>query len=354
MPGSTATKTQTQTQTQHTTPKPTGPDKARPAAKPRPGTRHGRPTEPRTPVADLVPGTPVNELYVVSEVHLRQGGKTGAYLTFRLRDATGAVPAVYWPADVGEAEEVFEELDEGAVVRVKGDVVSYRERTEVRIAAPNGGVSPVQHSRIDPEPFVPTSSVSERELRDAVEVRIGLISDPHLRRLLRSLFADKERADAYFRLPARLTGPHAHLRGLAEEAVETARIAGAAAGSIPGLDRDLVTAAALFAPAGAILAYAEAGLAHEETTTGVLLPSHVLAADLAVGAAREAASIPVSILQRLRHVLVREPEVPRYGWSSGPDAILPETVVLHHALRMSRTVPEAKAGFERRIGDDDN
>lgn len=313
-------------------------------------TAQSAPAALRTEVGDLIPGASVNELFVISDVQLRQGGKTGSYLTFRLSDATGTVPGVYWPADIGEAEEVLREIPDGGVVRIKGDVVSYRERTEVRVTAPNGGISPYEGTRLDPTPFVPTSNVTEKELRDAVEVRVGLIADPHLRRLLRAFFADKERAEAYFTLPARLTGPHAYLRGLAEEAVEAARISGAAAGSIPGVDRDLVTACALLAPAGAILAYEEQGLAHEETRAGLLLPRSVLSADLALRAAREAASIPVATLDRVRHVLIREPEVVRWGWSSGPEALLPEAVVLHHALRMSRTVPEVHAKLERKEG----
>lgn len=304
-------------------------------------------------VAELIPGVLVNDLYVVSDLQLRQGGKTGSFVTFRASDATGTVRGVYWPQEPDEAETLMEELEEGGVARIKGDIVSYRDRTEIRVAAPTGGISAFAGKRLDPEPFVATSPVSEKELRDAIEVRIGLVADKQLRRLLRAFFADKERADAYFRLPARLHGAHSHLRGLAEEAVEAARVAGAAAGSIPGVDRDLVTTAALLAPAGAILAYEELGLAHENTRTGLLMPHRLLAADLAAQAAREANGIPNAVVQRLRHILVREPEVPRWGWSSGPDALLPETVILHHALQMSRLVPEVRAVNERRMSADD-
>lgn len=305
----------------------------------------------RLNVADLLPGTLVNELYVISHLELREGGKTGRFVTFRAQDATGSVRGVYWPAEPEEAEALVRELDGGHVARIKGDVVSYRDRTEIRVAAPTGGVSSYEGKNVDPAPFVPTSAVGEKELRDAVEVRIGLVADKHLRRLLRAFFADKERADAYFRLPARLHGPHSHIRGLAEEAVEAARIVGAAAGSIPGLDRDLATAAALLAPAGAVLAFNELGLAHEATRAGLLMPHRLLAADLATLAAREATSIPATTVQRLRHVLVREGEVPRWGWSSGPETLLPETVILHHALEMSRRVPEVRAVNERRLQD---
>jgi 3'-5' exoribonuclease len=295
----------------------------------------------RNNVVDLIPGTTVNELFVIHDLQLRQGGKTGQYVTFRLKDATGALRGVYWPEESGEAEAFLEEIREGAVVRVKGDVVAFRGQSEVRVTASGGGVSPFMGSRLDPEPFIPTSGVSQRELRDAVEVRLGLIGDRHLRRILRAFFADKDRANAYFSVPARLNGPHDYLRGLAEEAVETARIAGAAAASVPGIDRDLVTAAALFAPAGALLAYEEAGLTHEATRDGMLLPLHILSADLATQAAREAGSVPEHTIQRLRHVLLREGEAPRLGWANGPDAVLPEAVVLHHALQISRMVPQA-------------
>lgn len=301
----------------------------------------------RTDLNDLLPGTTVNELYVVHDLQLRQGGKAGQYVTFRLKDATGTLRGVYWPTEPGEAESMMEEIQEGMVARVKGDVVAYRGQTEIRVSAPGGGMSPFMGTRLDPEPFIPTSGVSERELRDAVEVRLGLIGDRHMRRLLRALFADKKRAAAYFSLPARLTGTHSYLRGLAEEAVETARIAGAAAASVPGVDRDLVTAAALFAPAGAVLAYEESGLTHEATQDGLLLPMHVLAADLATRAAREAGSIPENTIQRIRHVLLREGEAPRLGWANGPDTVLPETVVLHHALQISRSVPEAQERMTR-------
>lgn len=305
------------------------------------------PRQARTNIEDLLPGTAVNELFVVSELQMRQGGKTGQYVTFRLKDATGALRGVYWPSEPGEAEALLEEIGDGVVARVKGDVVAYRGQTEVRVSSPNGGMSPFVGTQIDPSPFVATSGVSERELRDAVEVRLGLIGDRHLRRLLRAFFADKQRARSYFTLPARLTGSHAYLRGLAEEAVETARIAGAAAASVPDVDRDLVTAAALLAPAGSLLAYEESGFTHEATQDGLLLPLHVLAADLAARAAKEAGSVPVDTVKRLRHVLLREPEAPRLGWTNGPDTVLPETLVLHHAIQISRKVPEAQESVDR-------
>ena len=305
----------------------------------------------RATVADLQPGTTVNELFVLSDLQVRQGGKTGRYVTFRAADATGSIKGVFWPAEAGEAEGLLEEVEEGAVARIKGDIVSYRNQTEIRVSAPAGGISAFAGPQLDASAFVATSPMSERELRDAVEVRIGLVADKSMRRILRAFFADKERAEAYFQLPARLSGAHAHLRGLAEEAVEVARIAGAAAASIPGVNRDIVSTAALLAPAGAILAFQELGLAHEETKDGVLLPRHVLAADITARAAKEAGSVPIEIVQKLRHVLLREPEVPRWGWSSGPDTLMPETVILHHALKMSQLVPEVTEALKRREPD---
>jgi 3'-5' exoribonuclease len=292
----------------------------------------------RVNVTDLVSGTEVDELFVVTDLKLRAGGKAGHYVTFRLADATGNARGVFWPAESGEAESFVAGMEDGAVARVKGDVVSFGGRVEVRVSAPRGGISPWRGKPVDPELFVAASAVSERELRDAVEVRIGLIGDRHLRRSLRAFFADKERTAAYFESPARLEGSHSYVRGLAEEAVEVARVAGAAAASIPGVDRDLVTAGAILAPAGAILAFERNGLRYWWTALGRSLPLAVLSADLVVKAAREAGDIPAEVVARWRHVILGEREVPEFNVSGGEVLLSPEAVVLHHVLAMSRMV----------------
>lgn len=159
-----------------------------------------------------------------------------------------------------------------------------------------------------------------------------LVSRPHLESSPEA--PSKNTAKDCLRFPASPTHHHAYRRGLAQTAVETARIAGAAAASIPGVDRDLLPAAALLAPAGSLLGIQEDGLGGTPTRDGALLHPGYLAAQIAAKAAREAGGIPEDTGSRLQHVILT---ATGYG-GSGP--VLCESITLRHALVISQQVQQ--------------
>lgn len=300
----------------------------------------------RTTVAGLVAGQAVDDVYMVSDVQLRKGGRTGTFVTFVLSDVTGRVGGVFWPDEDGQSEAVMKAIEDGHAVRVVGEAVSYRDEVEVRVNAPAGEIRPFEGTEPLASELVLGSWYSEKELRDAVEVRIGLVGDKHLRRILRAFFADPTRAEAYFRFPARLEGPHSYVRGLAEEAVEASRIAAASAGSVRGLDRDLLSAAGLLAPVGVLVAMEEHGLEFRRSKQ-FLLPDAVLAGDLVRQAAREVSTVPGPVVERLVHVVFWGLRLAVRQEGGAQEDMLPEAAALGHILALSREVA-SMAGREGR------
>ena len=104
---------------------------------------------PRTFVKQLtVPGTVVEQVFQVPAKSLRTSRKGSLFITARLRDRTGEVPAVMWDA----TEALFAAIPQDGYALVQGRVDTYNDAPQVVIEA----MRPARDDEVTLADFLPT------------------------------------------------------------------------------------------------------------------------------------------------------------------------------------------------------
>ena len=96
-------------------------------------------------VSQLKLGTVVDDCFAVKfkkpPVAYR-GGKAGKWFTVQVADKTGEIPLKYWGTDNNKTQKIFDEIDSGSVVFVKGRVSEYNGNLDISVNAYEGVVEP--------------------------------------------------------------------------------------------------------------------------------------------------------------------------------------------------------------------
>ena len=185
---------------------------------------------------ELIPGTPYEGLFIVVRKSLlttRQGNPYGVVVLMREgMEVEGKV----WDG----AEGVLGEINEGMVVRVRGQVEQYQGRIQLVV----GSIVPVPD--VAPAELMPRAPVPEAELTRRLVELVRWVNHKGLRQLLEGLFIrDKEFWEAFRQAPAAKAAHHAYVGGLLEHTVGVAEAAKAIARCYPQLDGQLLVAGAL-------------------------------------------------------------------------------------------------------------
>jgi 3'-5' exoribonuclease len=214
-------------------------------------------------IATLAPGDEIDAVFACTRKD-RLTARTGtSYLALQLRDQTGTIEArAFRDADV-----LAGRFERGDLVRVRGRVERFRDALQVEVAAVE------RAAESDPAAFLPTAYRDVDELDGFLEHLAREVYDPGLRALLESLLADTSLRAEWRRAPCSRGGHHAYLGGLLEHTVAVAHLAHELCTIHPGLDSDLLIAAALVHDIGKTREFtygAEIGLTEEGRLLGHL------------------------------------------------------------------------------------
>lgn len=157
--------------------------------------------------------------------------------------------APFWPEDLRKLEGITR----GAVVSIRGEIASYRERRQLRVAQ----IRPLPREGVAWSALMPSVSDITGYWTDLDRWR-GDIVAPRLRTVLDLFYEDPTFRQAYGECPASLNGHHARLGGLLQHTWEVCRIGREIAES-SSADRDLVVAGALLHDIGKLESYTWAG-----------------------------------------------------------------------------------------------
>jgi len=213
-------------------------------------------------IARLGPGDEVDGVFACTRKD-RLTARTGTpYLALELRDRTGTIEArAFRDADV-----LAGRFERGDLVRVQGRVERFRDALQVEVAA-------IARAEADPAAFLPTAYRDVDELDGFLEHLAREVYDRGLRALLDSLLSDASLRTEWRRAPCSRGGHHAYLGGLLEHTVAVAHLAHELCTIHPGLDSDLLIAAALVHDIGKTREFtygAEIGLTEEGRLLGHL------------------------------------------------------------------------------------
>ncbi len=253
----------------------------------------------------------------------------GFMFEFRLADRTGQMTAKYWGGeDRPKVQSLQESLVRGDVLRVVGEVGEYRSQLELSVSEKDGGmVARALPEEYDISDFVPTVE-GIPELRSRLLGFIPEIEEPHIERLLRSVFEDDEFMDAFCRSPASIQLHSAAVGGLIHHTVNVVEICSKMLQLQPGLDRDLVLAGAMLHDIGKTRSFTvTTNINH--TPEGNMLGHIVVGDELLLDRLRSIDGFPPELELKLRHILASHHG--RREWGSPVEPMMPEALLVHEA-----------------------
>jgi len=297
---------------------------------------------PRTFVKQLtVPGTVVEQVFQVPEKSLRTSKKGSLFITARLRDRTGEVPAVCWDA----TEALFAAIPQDGYALVQGRVDTYNNAPQVVIEA----MRPARDDEVTLADFLPTGPGDPDEHLARLKEILQEVRRPALRALVDAVWADEALVESLKRAPAAAKLHHAYLGGLLEHTLSVAEAAVKLCEHYDRLDRDLLLVGVLWHDLGKTreLAYAEslgytdAGKLVGHIVLGVLMLQEKIARVRAGGT-----EFPEELAHMLRHLVLAHHGEHAFGSPKLP--MTAEALALHHLDNLDAKLH----GFWRTVDDD--
>jgi len=297
---------------------------------------------PRTFVNQLTqPGTSVEQVFQVAEKSLRTTRKGGHFITARLRDRTGEMPAVCWDA----TEALFAAIPQDGYALVQGRVDTYNDAPQVVIEA----MRPARQEEVDLADFLPTGPGDPEAQAARLKEILDTVERPALRALVEAVWADATLLASFKRAPAAAKLHHAYLGGLLEHTLGIAEAAVKLCEHYDRLDRDLLLVGALWHDLGktAELAYADAlgytdaGKLVGHITQGVLMLEEKIRAVRAAGTA-----FPEELAHLCRHLVLAHHGEHAFGSPKLP--MTAEAIALHHLDNIDAKLH----GFWRTVDED--
>ncbi len=293
---------------------------------PQPRAGRSRAGAARVAVCDLVPGTGVEGVYLLSSKETRQTRQGKPFFKLRVSDRTGTVDCTVW-----EVDSVAPGVKAGELVAICARVTEYQGKAQLEatsvVAAPPGVA--------EPQDFLPSTYRDVEELKGFLHFHIGSVYDRDYAALLELIFGDEAFLETFATAPAAKVNHHAYLGGLLEHTVAVAEMCDFVAQQYGRVDRDLLLTAALLHDVGktrelafeTAIDYTDAGKFLGHVIQGVIFVSE---------RAGRLPSFPETKLQQLLHCVVSHHGELEWGSPKRPKTI--EALILHHVDNLDAKV----------------
>jgi len=287
-------------------------------------------------VKDLVPGRPVDDLFVVADARSGQA-KNGPFWTLTLEDATGAVEARIW----SPASQAYQDIPPGSLVRVAGMAGSYRDKPQISVDRLEF-LSPEELAPLLPL-FTASSAVPPEELLAQLEALCrDTIRHAPWRRFCRKVLADPEVRTRLVAAPGAKSVHHAYVGGLLEHTLSVCGLVLAIGGRYPALDMDTLVPAAAFHDLGKAWELSS-GFPRDYTDPGRLLGHIVLGMEILEPFFRKARDLDQSLILHFKHIMVSHHGEYEFGSPKRPKT--PEAFVLHFADNIDAKLNQTLGAF---------
>ena len=269
------------------------------------------------------PGQMVEGVYQVVQKDLRTTKKGTFFISAKLRDRTGELPAIMWDA----TQALFAAIPQDGFALVKGRVGEFNGASQVVIEA----MRPAKENEIRLEDFLPVGPGDPEEQLARLKAILDTIERPALRALLAAVWADERLVGDFKRAPAGVKLHHAYLGGLLEHTLSIAETALVICQRYPKLDRDVLLVGVLWHDIGKTrelaytesIGYTDAGKLVGHLAMGVLMLEEKVAAVRAAGK-----EFPEELANILRHMVLAHHGQPEFGSPKLP--MTAEAFALHH------------------------
>jgi len=257
------------------------------------------------------------------------------FLSLEFGDASGRIAGVWWEPD----KTALEDLEVGMIVKVRGDVLEYRGKPQLRVTR----MRFAKEEEYDLSELLPHSKITQEELKSCLKAISEKIENGYISQLVKLLWDDENFLDGYTKAAAGKLWHHAYIGGLAEHSLNVTNICLDIAGRYDFLDRDLLIFGGLFHDLGKMTQYSITSFI-DYSDEGRLV-GHINWADHIVSCRAEAIeNFPPKTLMKLRHLILSHHGQIEYGSPVLPQ--IPEAFVLHYADEI-----DSKMGAVNRIRD---
>jgi len=293
---------------------------------------------PRIPVAQIALGMDLRKQpFLLREKRITTTRAGSLMLQVILADRGGTVPGVYFDVP----SHVPDSLATAKGVAVTGRVGEFKGQLQVNIER-------IAPTRLDDlEDFLPTARRPLEEMTQELDALLGSIQDPHLSRLLASVFDDTQTFKAFCQAPAAKYYHHACVGGLLEHSLAVARLVLAACELHPQLNPDLALTLALLHDLGKIHTYDP--VSFEMTEKGILWTHLYMSAAEVERHIDRLPGFPAELRLRVVHAILAH-----HGRLENGSPVLPmtlEAIVLHDADKLDADAQGAIDHLARPQGD---
>lgn len=287
-------------------------------------------------IADLVPGQPVADIFLIGAARLGQA-KNGPFWTLTLEDVTGQLEAKIW----SPASQSYPDLRPGQFALVEGQVGTYRDRPQINID---------RLRLLPPEEFAPDLAQFVASSAEAPEVLLEKLSElcrtevTHApwRKFCLKVLTQPEFRDKLLEAPGAKNVHHGYRGGLLEHTLAVCRLVVSICERYPALDRDTLLAAACCHDLGKAWELT-AGPARDYTDAGRLLGHIVLSLELLEPLLKKSGVEPELALH-FKHILVAHHGEYEFGSPRRPKTA--EAFVLHFADNIDAKLNQIFGAFE--------
>jgi 3'-5' exoribonuclease len=287
----------------------------------------------------LVPDDRFIGFYLLRRMQLEpfRDPSRGNFLTLILADRSGQLLARVWE----NAEDAYQQLTEGDVVKVDGEVETYLGRTQIRVLR----VRPAAPGEYDIRDMLPASQRNPDQMLAELQFFIEGIENRYLAELVNSFYGDPTFSRLFAQAPAARRIHHAYIHGLLEHTLELLTLANTILDIYPQLNADLLNAGILLHDIGKVREYSWE-LDIDYTTEGRLLGHIVIGDEMVSQAIAAIPGFPPELALGLRHMLLAHHG--KYEWGSPRRPKTLEAIVLHHLENLSAQTNRFKLLLENR------
>jgi 3'-5' exoribonuclease len=239
------------------------------------------------------------------------------FLTLILQDKSGDIEAKLW--DASEQDEM--NFQPETIVKVSGDVQSYRGKNQLRIRQIKPSSSADGFELSD---FLQTAPLSIDEMTSKITQYIFEMKNPNIQRITRHLL--KKYQKPFLEYPAATKNHHEFVSGLAYHVVSMLDLSKAIAALYPSLDSDLLYAGVILHDLGKV--FELSGPTSTAYTVEGNLLGHISIMVNEIGKASEELGIKGEEVMILQHLVLSHHG--KAEWGSPKPPMIKEAEILHY------------------------
>jgi len=263
-------------------------------------------------------------------------GKT--YYSLKLQDKTGTIEAKVW-----ELTKDIHEFNEGDMVKIDGNVLSYQNDLQIKV----GRLRRSQDGEYEMSDYIPTTEKNVDEMYDKLKSIIKSVENPFIKTLLENILVkDTARALSLKTHSAAKAMHHSYMGGLLEHTLSVTEICDFMSRRYKHINRDILIAGALLHDFGKIYELSPMPQ-NEYTNDGQLLGHIVMGVEMVAIEVAKIEGFPHELATLIKHMIVSHHG--EYDFGSPKLPSMAEAILLHYADNM-----DAKLTTIAEILDSDN